>query len=757
MCAAQKHRGTQQGLTERVGSNSKPETLTMPTLSKCLLLQLLIVQALGTQGRTLSNKPRLKLSYKDLVSRGAVTYKLNYSCCYNTLLLDEERGKLFVGSKNYLIALNLENISKHDKKIYWPAPVEWREECNWAGKDLHAECANFIKVLHPFNRTHLYTCGTGAFHPVCAYLEVGSKWDEHQFRIDFNQIEDGKGRSPYDAKHLSTSILIGEELYSGVATDLMGRDFTIFRSLGHRHSIRTEQHDSRWLNGQREYYRRQRDQHNDHGGLRSLVNKWTTFLKARLICSVPGSEGIDTYFDEIRDVFFLQTRDRRNPLVYTVFSTSSNVFRGSAVCVYSMNDIRRAFLGPFAHKEGPNYQWIPYQGKVPYPRPGMCPSKTFGGFQSTKEFPDDVVLFARNHPLMYNPINPIGHRPILVKTNVDYSFTQIVVDRVDAGDGRYDVMFIGTDIGTVLKVISVPKESWQNMEELLLEELQVFQDSAPITSMQLSSKRQQLYIGSDTAISQLPLQHCSIYGKACAECCLARDPYCAWDGNSCTRYLANTKRRFRRQDVRNGDPNTLCSGDRHRHRVTEKKLYGVEGSSTFLECIPKSLQAQVTWTFQKRSGGPRNEVRLDDHMIKTDRGLLLRSIQRKNSGSFFCHSMELDFTQTLMHISLEVIKLEQAEELLRKEPAPSRGSSFPNQKVWYRDFLQLVDHPSLKTVDEICEQVWRRRSKQPKHKRAPGRHLQAKWKHLQEARKGRNRRTHELLRAERAPRSAVVQ
>lgn len=30
----------------------------------------------------------------------------------------------------------------------------------------------------------------------------------------------------------------------------MGRDFTIFRSLGPRPSVRTEQHDSRWLNGQ---------------------------------------------------------------------------------------------------------------------------------------------------------------------------------------------------------------------------------------------------------------------------------------------------------------------------------------------------------------------------------------------------------------------------------------------------------------------------------------------------------------------------
>lgn len=52
-------------------------------------------------------------------------------------------------------------------------------------------------------------------------------------------------------------------------------------------------------------------------------------------------------------------------------SPSSSVFKGSAVCLYSMNDIRRAFLGPFAHKEGPNYQWVPFQGKVPYPRPGM--------------------------------------------------------------------------------------------------------------------------------------------------------------------------------------------------------------------------------------------------------------------------------------------------------------------------------------------------------------------------------------------------
>lgn len=48
----------------------------------------------------------------------------------------------------------------------------------------------------------------------------------------------------------------------------------------------------------------------------------------------------------------------------------SNIFKGSAVCVYSMADIRRVFLGPYAHRDGPNYQWVPFQGRVPYPRPG---------------------------------------------------------------------------------------------------------------------------------------------------------------------------------------------------------------------------------------------------------------------------------------------------------------------------------------------------------------------------------------------------
>lgn len=48
--------------------------------------------------------------------------------------------------------------------------------------------------------------------------------------------------------------------------------------------------------------------------------------------------------------------------------------------------------------------------------------------------------------------------------------------------------------------------------------------------------QQQLYIGTESVIAQVKFHQCDMYGTACADCCLARDPYCAWDGISCSRY-----------------------------------------------------------------------------------------------------------------------------------------------------------------------------------------------------------------------------
>lgn len=45
---------------------------------------------------------------------------------------------------------------------------------------------------------------------------------------------------------------------------------------------------------------------------------------------------------------------------------------------------------------------------------------------------------------MFHSVYPIHRRPLVVRTGVEYRFTALVVDQVDAVDGRYEVLFLGT-------------------------------------------------------------------------------------------------------------------------------------------------------------------------------------------------------------------------------------------------------------------------------------------------------------------------
>ncbi|CAB1313760.1 unnamed protein product, partial [Coregonus sp. 'balchen'] len=417
----------------------------------------------------------------------------------HSVLLDEERGRLLLGTRDSVYLLDPDHLSRAPRKISWPAPRDRVEMCKLAGKNAHLECGNFVRVLHNYNRTHLYT---------------------YQF------------------------------LYAGTASDFLGKDTMFTRSLGpppDQHYIRTDISEDYWINEARfisahpvsdtynpdddkiyfffrESSRDRSDKSvlsrvarvckNDVGGLRSLTNKWTTFLKARLV----------------------------------------SVFRGSAVCVYSMADIRAVFNGPYAHKEGPDHRWVEYEGRIPYPRPGTCPSKTYDPrIKTTKDFSDEVVSFIRFHPLMFRSVYPLTGRPLFTRVRVDYTLTQIVVDRVMAEDGQYEIMFLGT--------------------------------------------------------AQVSLSRCHLYGQVCAECCLARDPYCAWDGYTCSRYIPASKRRARRQDIKHGDPSSQCwdtDDTLHGGRVEERIMFGVENNSTFLECLPKSQQATIRW-FIHRPGAEHRE------------------------------------------------------------------------------------------------------------------------------------------------------
>lgn len=88
-------------------------------------------------------------------------------------------------------------------------------------------------------------------------------------------------------------------------------------------------------------------------------------------CSPTETEGQEKNTNDTKHFYMKEIINIWDECAIVVcLSLHRSVFKGSAVCVYSMADIRMVFNGPFAHKEGPNYQWMPYTGKMPYPRPG---------------------------------------------------------------------------------------------------------------------------------------------------------------------------------------------------------------------------------------------------------------------------------------------------------------------------------------------------------------------------------------------------
>uniref|UniRef100_A0A3Q4B0R2 Sema domain, immunoglobulin domain (Ig), short basic domain, secreted, (semaphorin) 3D n=1 Tax=Mola mola TaxID=94237 RepID=A0A3Q4B0R2_MOLML len=727
------------------GSNyaGKGKRMKALSCSGVLLVELMLLATVPFGASIKQSVPRVKLSHKELLQAGSVSLFLGPSdgLHSHSLLLDEERGRILLGARDHIYLLDPDNLARAPRKVH-----------------LDLECANFVRVVHNYNRTHVYACGTGAFHPSCAFVEITGRREDGVFRLLPSTMESGRLKCPFDPLQPFTSVLTDHYLYAGTSSDFLGKDTTFTRSLGpppDQHYIRTDISEDYWINEARfisahpiaDTYNLDDDKiyfffrevswegndksivsrvarvcKNDVGGLRSLTNKWTTFLKARLVCSIPGPDGVDTHFDELQDIFLLPTRDDKTPIIYAVFTTSSSIFRGSAVC-------------------GPDHRWVEYEGRIPYPRPGTCPSKTYDAkIKTTKDFPDEVVSFIRFHPLMYRSVYPLTGRPVFTHVRVDYTLTQIVVDRVLAEDGQYEVMFLGTDVGSVLKVVSITQENWST-EEVVLEELQVFQVPTPILSMEMSSKQQQLYVGSSEGLARVSPSRCHLYGQACAECCMARDPYCAWDGHTCSQYVPASKRRARRQDIKHGDPASQC-WDTEDSRIEERVLFGVQSNSTFLECIPKSQQARIKWYIQRPGCERREEVRLDDRVLHTDRGLLIRSLNASDAGVYVCVAQErTHFTHTLVRVTLQLVTHGQLDGMPRPRDdsvLELRHSVPPESRQRYKDYLRAMSSP-FGSLEEYCDSLWL--EKRPS--RVRGRGLGGgKWKHMQEMKKSRNRRHH---------------
>ncbi|XP_039766462.1 semaphorin-6B isoform X1 [Ornithorhynchus anatinus] len=345
---------------------------------------------------------------------------------------------LFIGDRDHLYRLELE--PPPIRELHYHRKLTWRSNqndiniCRMKGKQ-EAECRNFVKVLLVRNASTLFVCGSNAFNPICANYSLDTL-------EPMGDNISGMARCPYDPRHANVALFSDGMLFTATVTDFLAIDAVIYRSLGNSPTLRTVKHDSKWFKepyfvhavewkGHVYFFFREiamefnylekvvvsrvaRVCSNDAGGSpRVLEKQWTSFLKARLNCSVPGDSHF--YFNVIQAVTNVVTLGGRS-VVLAVFSTPDNSIPGSAVCAFDMAQMAAVFDGRFREQKSPESIWTPVPEElVPKPRPGCCAAPGMR-YNSSNAFPDEILNFVKTHPLMDEAVPSLGTVPWIIRT-----------------------------------------------------------------------------------------------------------------------------------------------------------------------------------------------------------------------------------------------------------------------------------------------------------------------------------------------------
>ncbi|XP_063295924.1 semaphorin-6C isoform X2 [Pelobates fuscus] len=483
---------------------------------------------------------------------------------------------LFVAARDHVYAIDLrrakETISA-DRYITWKT----QDMDNCAIKGKQDECYNYIKVLVPKNDQTLIACGTNSFNPMCRSYKIKTLDQEGE---DFN----GQARCPFDAKQANVALFAGGNLYSATVADFQASDAVIYRSLGENPVLRTVKYDSKWLRephfihavefgsyvyfffreismeyttlGKVTFSRVARVCKNDMGGSPRVLEKyWTSFLKARLNCSVPGDSFF--YFDVLHSITDILTINNR-PAVIGVFGTQTNSITGSGVCAFYMDDIEKVFNGRFKEQKTTESAWTPIpEDKVPTPRPGCCAGVgKAASYKTSNELPDETLSFIKSYPLLDEAVPSITESPWFTKTTSRFKLTQIAADNSAGPTANYTVLFLGSEDGKVLKVLSSTTEN-STVETLLLEEINAYnpakcnvkREDRRILGLQLDRENHGLFVAFSSCIIRVPLSRCESYSTCRRSCLASRDPYCVWlKSGTCTSYKSEIRNGYE-QDV----------------------------------------------------------------------------------------------------------------------------------------------------------------------------------------------------------------
>uniref|UniRef100_A0A158P9U3 Sema domain-containing protein n=1 Tax=Angiostrongylus cantonensis TaxID=6313 RepID=A0A158P9U3_ANGCA len=443
---------------------------------------------------------------------------------YRNLVLDVNSASLYVGARGRifrlwaynindtsenllnvsLIVVSLQFVDRHVKV----SPVEL-SECRALG--------NSIDDCQPSTRFM-------ALQDNKERLFVSSRWKSR------TEI----GICAPDANVNATAVIVEwgnpselSSVYSGIRTGMAGENHLIYRPAlvdkdqEVHSSMRSVYTDNRWLyepqfvgsfdvgeyvyfffreialeSGTTErsvYSRVARVCKKDVGGRVVLRQVWTSFLKARLNCSI--SAQYPFYFDHIQAVTRVETLE--DTLFYTTMSTSETAFVTSAICVFSLKNINQLFHHGFL--VDPNSSnWLPLPMEaVPEHRPGTC-------VLNSHLLSDSDLHFAKSHLMMAAP-------EVLLFFLLETLFSRT----------SRSIFEMNRMSNTLWKV-----SHWRDGNSWMWSELErrTISNVGSIKAMTLLPG-EFLYFASRSSVTQYTLAACELH-ISCSVC--AVDPYCSW-------------------------------------------------------------------------------------------------------------------------------------------------------------------------------------------------------------------------------------
>ncbi|KAL1259927.1 hypothetical protein QQF64_010504 [Cirrhinus molitorella] len=562
----------------------------------------------------------------------------------STLLLSSDADTLFVGAQNALLSLDVsqpDSITLKDE-LEWTASPENMKTCTLA---LKADCGNSISILQFFNSTHLYVCGTNAYKPQAIIIPASSLNASRD-------TKDAKSCCASSATQRNTATIVDEELYTAAKTGYFGNT-VISRCHSRETRNNLELENVPKLLQEPEFISSTHvasegkvllfftevgdltgdsflDRYivsrvaqvctDDNGGSLILQKRWTSFAKSQLVCK----QGDGRQFNKLQDIVKLSPTDDESPdntLFYGVFTSQWAIASGlSAVCAFSLTDIKAAFSGDYKTFDLSGHHWTRQanvDGQI-----GKC------GLLSDN---DRILNIVKKTFLTQKTVRPVGEKLILSSTEARYS--RISVQRTQAANGHsYTILYLLTESGFLHKVVLLTKGPH------IIEEIQIFKQPQTVKNILLSTSKGVLFIGSSEGVFRVPVSNCSAY-PTCAECVLARDPFCGWDPETRTCAAVSGMGTNLRQDVESGNINEQCA--EFKNTSATVKWIAQLNEVVVLLCQSRSRLAEVTWRFSNDSIVPQFPY------VQRADGSLVFTATPETVNTFHCVSDELGFKQTI--------------------------------------------------------------------------------------------------------------